>query len=181
MRTGEIAAINKAISILHSDDARNMFKTSFASQQFPQTGATQQLLVAQIDPADLKSKNPPCLQIKADLKKSLELAEVLNLVETPKMKAVAAFQQTSVDPDDPEYKYHSQRIIDVASDLLKDFNAEKKAAALAWKGHHLTTIAARKAKMRRGEKPWWEAETDPTGDREGHGEGKVDCVWGLPA
>mmetsp|Transcript_89659 Transcript_89659/g.141549 ORF Transcript_89659/g.141549 Transcript_89659/m.141549 type:complete len:735 (+) Transcript_89659:54-2258(+) len=32
LRTGEIAAINKAIYILHNDDARDLFKRSFASQ-----------------------------------------------------------------------------------------------------------------------------------------------------
>jgi len=32
LRTGEIAAINKAIYILHNDDARDLFKKSFASQ-----------------------------------------------------------------------------------------------------------------------------------------------------
>jgi len=32
LRTGEIEAINKAISILHSDDARDMFKSSYKSQ-----------------------------------------------------------------------------------------------------------------------------------------------------
>jgi len=78
-----------------------------------------------------KSK-PSFLAIKADVKKSLELAAVLNLVKTPKQKAVVAFLQTSVDPDDPEYKYHSQGIIDVMSDLLKDFNAEKKAVDEEW-------------------------------------------------
>jgi predicted nucleic acid-binding Zn-ribbon protein len=34
LRKGEIAAINKAIGILHSDDARDMFKKSLASQSF---------------------------------------------------------------------------------------------------------------------------------------------------
>merc|ERR1719329_1275972 len=34
LRTGEIAAINKAISILHSDDARDLFKKSLSSQSF---------------------------------------------------------------------------------------------------------------------------------------------------
>jgi predicted nucleic acid-binding Zn-ribbon protein len=34
LRRGEIAAINKAISILHSDDARDLFKKSLASQSF---------------------------------------------------------------------------------------------------------------------------------------------------
>mmetsp|Transcript_17483 Transcript_17483/g.37412 ORF Transcript_17483/g.37412 Transcript_17483/m.37412 type:complete len:623 (+) Transcript_17483:171-2039(+) len=32
LRTGELAAISKAIEILHSDDARDLFKKSFASQ-----------------------------------------------------------------------------------------------------------------------------------------------------
>jgi DNA repair exonuclease SbcCD ATPase subunit len=78
-----------------------------------------------------KSK-PSFLSMKAELKKTLELAEVLNLVKTPKMKAVSAFLQTNVDPDDPEYKYHSQGIIDVMGDLLKDFNKEKKAVDEEW-------------------------------------------------
>merc|ERR1719230_474546 len=34
LRAGEIEAINKAISILHSDDARDLFKSSFKSQGF---------------------------------------------------------------------------------------------------------------------------------------------------
>merc|ERR1719238_1272705 len=40
LRAGEIAAINKAIYILHNDDARDLFKKSFASQGFLQTGQT---------------------------------------------------------------------------------------------------------------------------------------------
>jgi len=34
LRAGEIEAINKAVSILHSDDARDMFKSSYKSQGF---------------------------------------------------------------------------------------------------------------------------------------------------
>merc|ERR1719502_1605837 len=40
LRAGEIAAINKAIYILHNDDARDLMKRSFASQGFLQTGQT---------------------------------------------------------------------------------------------------------------------------------------------
>merc|ERR1719217_1252192 len=40
LRAGEIAAISKAIYILHNDDARDLFKKSFASQGFLQTGQT---------------------------------------------------------------------------------------------------------------------------------------------
>jgi len=36
LRAGEIEAINKAIAILHSDDARDMFKSSLKSQSFIQ-------------------------------------------------------------------------------------------------------------------------------------------------
>jgi len=48
LRTGEIAAINKAISILHSDDARDTFKKSFNSQSFLQTSSSQHLTVAAV-------------------------------------------------------------------------------------------------------------------------------------
>jgi hypothetical protein len=40
LRAGEIEAINKAIAILHSDDARDMFKSSFKSQNFLQLKST---------------------------------------------------------------------------------------------------------------------------------------------
>merc|ERR1719408_66606 len=49
LRTGEIAAINKAIGILHSDDARDLFKKSYASQTFfLQTSSTQHMEVASV-------------------------------------------------------------------------------------------------------------------------------------
>lgn len=40
LRAGEIEAINKAVSILHSDDARDLFKSSLKSQSFLQVTAT---------------------------------------------------------------------------------------------------------------------------------------------
>lgn len=43
LRTGEIAAINKAIGILHSDDARDTFKKSLDSQSFLQTSSTSHI------------------------------------------------------------------------------------------------------------------------------------------
>merc|ERR1719163_925409 len=39
LRAGEIEAINKAVSILHSDDARDLFKSSMKSQSFLQLSA----------------------------------------------------------------------------------------------------------------------------------------------
>jgi len=63
------------------------------------------------------------ISIRASVEKSLALADALNLVESKKRTAVAAFLQ--VDPNDPEYKYHSQGIIEVLENLLKEFRAQK--------------------------------------------------------
>jgi len=48
LRTGEIAAISKAIGILNSDDARDLFKKSLSSQSFMQTSSTQHLSAAKV-------------------------------------------------------------------------------------------------------------------------------------
>merc|ERR1719215_1470236 len=45
LRAGEIAAISKAISILHNDDARDLFKSSFGSQFLQVSQSTQKALV----------------------------------------------------------------------------------------------------------------------------------------
>merc|ERR1719215_1886112 len=47
LRAGELAAISKAISILHNDDARDLFKKSFDSQFFLQLGQTSQRTLVQ--------------------------------------------------------------------------------------------------------------------------------------
>lgn len=74
------------------------------------------------------------VDLKKNLKHMLDMAEVMDLVKTPKQKTVVAFLQgkASVDPSDPEYKYHSQGILDVLNDLLKDFNAEKLNTDTEW-------------------------------------------------
>merc|ERR1719326_1798193 len=82
--------------------------------------------------AAMDQSKPSLLSIKADVKKSLELAQILGVVQEPKVKTVTAFLQSSVDPSDPEFKYHSQGIIDVLSDTLKDFNNEKKDVDAEW-------------------------------------------------
>ena len=80
----------------------------------------------------------PAAFLQVDLKKSLkhvfDMAEVMNLVKTPKQQKVVAFIQgkSSVDPNDPEYKYHSQGILDVLNEVLGDFNAEKRDVDAEW-------------------------------------------------
>jgi len=82
--------------------------------------------------ASMSGSKPSLLAVKADVKKSLELAQILGVVQEHKVKTVTAFLQSSVDPDDPEYKYQSQGIIDVLSETLKDFNAEKRDVDAEW-------------------------------------------------
>jgi len=86
--------------------------------------------------AALDNAKPSFLQVdfKKSLKHMFDMAEVMDLVKTPKQKKVVAFLQGSskVDPNDPEYKYHSQGILDVLNDLLGDFNAEKRDVDAEW-------------------------------------------------
>merc|ERR1719355_543600 len=46
LRAGELAAISKAINILHNDDSRDLFKKSFASQGFLQVAQTSHKTMA---------------------------------------------------------------------------------------------------------------------------------------
>jgi len=86
--------------------------------------------------AALDNAKPSFLQVdfKKSLKHMFDMAEVMDLVKTPKQKKVIAFLQgaAKVDPSDPEYKYHSQGILDVLNDLLGDFNAEKRDVDAEW-------------------------------------------------
>jgi len=86
--------------------------------------------------AALDNAKPSFLQVdfKKSLKHMFDMAEVMDLVKSPKQKKVVAFLQGSskVDPNDPEYKYHSQGILDLLNDLLGDFNAEKRDVDAEW-------------------------------------------------
>merc|ERR1719359_355938 len=73
------------------------------------------------------SKPTDLLQVKKMIRKSVALADVLDL--SPKhRRAINALLQTNQDPDVPEgdYEFHSQGIIDILNELLKDFTANKE-------------------------------------------------------
>jgi len=61
----------------------------------------------------------------------LQLAEAMGKLK-PKHQAVAALIQSGVDPDSPEYKYHSNDIIDVCDQLLVEYKATKKDLDTEW-------------------------------------------------
>jgi len=82
----------------------------------------------------MKDSKPSLLAVKQTLGKSLEMAEAMSLLSTPKHKAVAALIQSSssVDPNDPEFKFHSNDIIDVCEELLVEYKGSKKDLDGEW-------------------------------------------------
>merc|ERR1719253_1167711 len=82
----------------------------------------------------MKDSKPSLLAIRQKLGKTLQMAEAMSLLKAPKHKATVAFiqQATSADPSDPEYKYHSNDIIDLCEKLLGDYKASKKELDDEW-------------------------------------------------
>lgn len=72
------------------------------------------------------------LQVKDSIQDTLELAEAMSFIETPKRKAAAAFIQASVDPDDPEYAFHSDKIVTLLGELHDDFTEQKSKLDTQW-------------------------------------------------
>jgi septal ring factor EnvC (AmiA/AmiB activator) len=65
------------------------------------------------------------VELKKTVGSTLALASAMGLLEAPKKKALQAFLQAGVDPDDPDYKYQSQGIIDTLEDLQKTFTEKR--------------------------------------------------------
>jgi len=61
------------------------------------------------------------LETRETITASLALADAMSLVTPAKQKAVAAFIQQGVDPENPDYKFRSNSIIETLEDLAKDF------------------------------------------------------------
>jgi hypothetical protein len=82
----------------------------------------------------MRDSKPSLLSIKKTLGSTFAMAEAMSLLSTPKHKAVAALLQdsTSVDPNDPEYNFHSNDIISVCDELLVDYKASKKSLDDEW-------------------------------------------------
>mmetsp|Transcript_151047 Transcript_151047/g.263204 ORF Transcript_151047/g.263204 Transcript_151047/m.263204 type:complete len:704 (+) Transcript_151047:84-2195(+) len=65
---------------------------------------------------------------------TLQMAEMMGKLSSPKRKAAASFVQSraGVDPSDPEYKFHAQDIIDTISSLLEEFTENKDSTTKEW-------------------------------------------------
>merc|ERR1719507_148099 len=53
-------------------------------------------------------------------------------MDGPKWASAASFLQARVDPDDPEYKYHSDGIISIMQKLEKEFRKKKAEQDAEW-------------------------------------------------
>jgi len=74
------------------------------------------------------------LALRQSVESALALADALDLVAAPARRDVSAFLQlqAGVDPSDPEYKYHSQGIIDTLAKLKEDFDTQKTEVDGEW-------------------------------------------------
>jgi len=70
----------------------------------------------------MKGSKPSLLQIQKSLKDTLGMAEIMG---SPRAHSVMSL--LGVDPDDPEFKFHSDEIIDVCEKLLVEYKQTKKA------------------------------------------------------
>jgi chromosome segregation ATPase len=74
------------------------------------------------------------IALRRVVKKGSMVEASLNSLKSPSAGAVKAFLQNgaTVDPSDPEYKYHSQGILDTLSDLEETFTAKKTTLDSDW-------------------------------------------------
>jgi len=76
----------------------------------------------------MKDSGASLLEVKEGLSQTLALADAMNIMPAPKRKAIASFLQgkATVDPDDPDYKYHSNDISDLLGKMLGEFKGNKE-------------------------------------------------------
>jgi len=70
------------------------------------------------------------LGTKSDVRSCLDIAMALGMIEASTHEAASSFLQ--VDPDDPAYKFHSDKILKIISDLQADFQKEKDSVNKEW-------------------------------------------------
>lgn len=76
------------------------------------------------------SKPGSFIQMSDSVQKSLAMADALGLIDSHRQKKVVAFLQ--VDPSDPEFKFHSQGILDIMQQVLTDFQQSKNDLDTEW-------------------------------------------------
>jgi len=118
---------------LKSELADEIARCQAAAAEYEARSADLNKAVSSLENAisAMESSKPPPAMLLA-ISESVKLANVLGLITPEKSKMVNSFLQTSVDPNDPVYKYHSQGIIDILTKLLGEFRAEKQEVDTEW-------------------------------------------------
>jgi peptidoglycan hydrolase CwlO-like protein len=70
------------------------------------------------------------LGTKSDVRNCLDIAMAMGMVQDKANEAATSFLQ--VDPNDPEYKFHSDKILKIIKDLQDDFQTEKDKVNKEW-------------------------------------------------
>lgn len=79
--------------------------------------------------ASLKSSRPVLF---TQLQHALALGSAMGYLPESKHSSIVSMLQAKVDPDDPEYKFHSDGIIGVLEKLHKEFDDEKTSVSEEW-------------------------------------------------
>jgi len=80
----------------------------------------------------LSESKPAFIQlgVKSDVQNCLDLAMALGMVSESKHEAASSFLQ--VDPNDPAFKFHSDKILSIIKELQDDFQKEKDTLNEEW-------------------------------------------------
>lgn len=93
---------------------------------------------------DSKPEDASFLALRQVAAKNPRIADALAMVELPRGRSVSALLQ--VDPADPEYKYHSDGIVEQLEQLLDEFSGDLADVKAEWKQTH-TAFRATKAAL----------------------------------
>merc|ERR1719359_1007187 len=129
----EVEERKKKDAELHAELAATKDKYAKEEATYEERAADLSKAISSLEKAikALEDSKPSLLQtVRHSVEQGLALADALNLIDARKKKAVTAFLQ--VDPNDPEYKFHSQNIIEILEMLLEDFRAEKAEVDAEW-------------------------------------------------
>jgi hypothetical protein len=123
LRTGEIAAINKAIAILYSDDARDTFASSFKSQTF----------FLQMKSTSKSERVVEVLSRAAKMSGDKRLAKLAKAVQPASMATGSHFDEVIASIDDMVATLHSEEESDrLAKDQCeKDREEDTRSALIA--------------------------------------------------
>jgi predicted nucleic acid-binding Zn-ribbon protein len=117
-------------------------KATYEAEEADQSKAISSLKGAIKSMTDSKPSAASLLAIKSVIQK-LSSMSVVTESSASTQKRVVALAKQKVDPNDPEYGFHSNDIIDLCQDLLGEFKASKKDLDSEWEKTNKGCIATK--------------------------------------